>query len=205
MRQLLQSTHACTLLKAERTEGRLNHAYLLIFDDARNLKTALKEFSKIFFGADGEGADAERISRLIDEENFSDCMFFPESGKKFSVEDAERILEESALKPVEGNKKLFVAGDFAEATTQAQNKLLKLLEEPPEGVYFLLGATVSFSVLPTILSRTEKLEIPPFTQKEVTACLNRLYPGKESETGALRGRVGRKRGSGAEYFGGRIL
>ena len=59
MRQLLQSTHACTLLKAERTEGRLNHAYLLIFDDARNLKTALKEFSKIFFGADGEGADAE--------------------------------------------------------------------------------------------------------------------------------------------------
>ena len=183
MRQLLQSTHACTLLKAERTEGRLNHAYLLIFDDARNLKTALKEFSKIFFGADGEGADAERISRLIDEENFSDCMFFPESGKKFSVEDAERILEESALKPVEGNKKLFVAGDFAEATTQAQNKLLKLLEEPPEGVYFLLGATVSFSVLPTILSRTEKLEIPPFTQREVTACLNRLYPGKESETG----------------------
>ena len=82
MRQLLQSTHACTLLKAERTEGRLNHAYLLIFDDARNLKTALKEFSKIFFGADGEGADAERISRLIDEENFSDCMFFSRIGEK---------------------------------------------------------------------------------------------------------------------------
>lgn len=82
------------------------------------------------------------------------------------MEDAERILEESALKPVEGNKKLFVAGDFAEATTQAQNKLLKLLEEPPEGVYFLLGATVSFSVLPTILSRTEKLEIPRLRKRK---------------------------------------
>lgn len=178
MRQLIRSTHAYALLQAESAENRLNHTYLLVFDDARNLRLALKEFAKIFFGADGSdnSAKSERIGGLIDEECFSDCIFLPEQGKKFSVEDAEKIREESALKPVEGNKKLFVVGDFAESTGQAQNKLLKLLEEPPEGIFFLLGATVTFPVLPTVLSRAQRLEIPPFSLKEETDCLKRLYP-----------------------------
>lgn len=179
MRLLLQSTPAYGLLKAEREENRLNHAYLLIFDDARNLRPALKEFSKLFFssvGKQGNDEKEERIFGLIDEENFSDCIILPQEGKKFSVEDAEKIAEESALKPVEGDKKLFVIGDFAEATVQAQNKLLKLLEEPPKNVYFLLGATVDFPVLSTVVSRTERLEISPFSMKETTECLKRIYP-----------------------------
>ena len=181
MRRLLQSTRSYALLKAEKEENRLNHAYLLIFDDARNLKTALKEFAKIFFNEEGNPFASERIFELIDAETFSDCLFFPAEGKKFSVEDAEKITEESALKPVEGNRKLFVVGDFAEATVQAQNKLLKLLEEPPAGVCFLLGATVTFPVLPTVLSRAEKLEIPAFSVKEVKACLERMYSVSASD------------------------
>ena len=77
------------------------------------------------------------------------------------AEDAENIREETLLSPIEGERKLFVLGDFAEANTQTQNKLLKLLEEPPQGVIFLLGATTVFPVLPTVLSRTKKLEILP--------------------------------------------
>lgn len=181
MRRLLQSTRSYALLKAEKEENRLNHAYLLIFDDARNLKTALKEFAKIFFNEEGNPFASKRIFELIDAETFSDCLFFPAEGKKFSVEDAEKITEESALKPVEGNRKLFVVSDFAEATVQAQNKLLKLLEEPPAGVCFLLGATVTFPVLPTVLSRAEKLEIPAFSVKEVKACLERMYSVSASD------------------------
>lgn len=191
MRQLLQTTRAYALLKAERAENRLSHAYLLVFDDARNLRAALKEFAKLFFlpasGPEAGGAEAarngqainpaDRIGALIDEESFADCVFLPGPGQKFSVEDAERVREESALKPVESDTKLFVISDFAESTAQAQNKLLKLLEEPPAGVRLLLGATVTFPVLPTILSRTEKLEIPPFSTREVADCLKRLYPG----------------------------
>lgn len=175
MRQLIQSARAYRLLKTECAENRLNHSYLLVFDDARNLRIVLREFAKLFFLSPDQ-ARTERIAARIDEENFADCMFFPEKEKKFTVEDAEKIREESALKPVEGNRKLFVIGDFAEATVQAQNKLLKLLEEPPENVCFLLGATVTFPVLPTVLSRAQRLEISPFSVKEVTECLKRLYP-----------------------------
>lgn len=177
MRQLIHSTQAYTILQAEQTENKLNHTYLLVFNDPRNLRFALKEFAKIFFEASkAESRKRERIHSLIDSESFSDCIILPEIGKKFSVEDAEKIREESSLKPVEEERKLFVIDNVAEATVQAQNKLLKLLEEPPRGVYFLLGATFTFSVLQTVLSRAQKLEIPPFSVETETECLSRLYP-----------------------------
>lgn len=172
METLLKKTQAYELLRAEGRENRFGHAYLLHFDDGKNLTTALKTFAKLFFA---DRADAARVERLIDEDSFADCLRYPEADKKLTVDDAENIREESLLSPVEGEHKLFLLGDFAEANAQTQNKLLKLLEEPPQGVVFLLGTTSIFPVLPTVLSRTERLEILPFTPQEVSACLSRMY------------------------------
>ena len=189
MQTLLKTTKAYNLLKAEGKEGRFAHAYLLLLNDSKNLKEALKTFAKLFFDCEqselfkdcpqtAEMQKKRRISELIDSENFSDCLFFPSDGKKLTVEDAEKIREESTLNPVEGDKKVFLLGDFAEANTQTQNKLLKLLEEPPKGVIFLLGATTVFPVLSTVLSRTKKLEILPFNNEEIADCLCRIYKDK---------------------------
>ena len=180
MQSLIESTRAYGLLKAEGNARSLAHAYLLSFDDERNLPDALKIFAKIFFNCAGSSLSqkSERISSLIDKQNFADCLFFPETEKRFSVEDAERLGEECLLKPVEGDRKLFIVSDFSLATPQAQNKLLKLLEEPPEGVYFLLGATSEFAILPTVLSRVKRLEIRPFSNEETLAFLARYYGNK---------------------------
>ncbi|MBQ8291019.1 MAG: hypothetical protein IJX88_00725 [Clostridia bacterium] len=177
MQTLMKNTQAYKLLQAEKLSNKLAHAYLLLCDDTKNLRETAKLFAKPFFGCDGENLSQkqQRIAELIDEEHFSDCLFYPESGKKFVVEDADKLAEECALKPVEGNEKLFVITDFSDATPQAQNKLLKLLEEPPQGVYFLLGASSSFSVLQTVLSRVKKLEIQPFSAEELVPALNRIY------------------------------
>ena len=179
MQTLLKQTRAYRLIKTEEARGGLSHAYLLLFDDARNLRSALKAFIKPFFNCSEEKTDEEkRRSNLIDNETFSDCLFFPESGKKFMVEDAERITEESVLKPVEGEKKAFVISDFDFAIPAAQNKLLKLLEEPPEGVVFLLGARTAYPVLSTVLSRVKTIEIPPFEAAEIESYLARNYGGR---------------------------
>ncbi len=176
MQTLLKETGAYRLLKAERDKNRLHHAYLLLLDDKRNLREAVKTFAKLlFFCEEADTPEAARISSLIDGEIFSDCLIFPKTDKKFTVAETEDILEEIPLKPIEGGKKVFLVADFAEATAQAQNKLLKVLEEPPENVFFLLGATSSYPVLSTVLSRTEKLEILPFTERQVADCLRRLY------------------------------
>ena len=174
MERLLKTTQAYRLMEKECAENTFSHAYLLLFNDARNLRLSVKTFAKLFFLTDNE-CENERREKLINEESFSDCLFYPADGKKLTVEDAESIKEESLLSPVEGKRKVFVLCDFAEATPQTQNKLLKLLEEPPHGVVFLLGATTAFPVLATVLSRTKKLELLPFSLEDVTACLTRIY------------------------------
>ncbi len=176
MQTLLQNTGAYRLLKKERESTGFSHAYLLVFEDVKHLRSALKTFAKLLFECEKEDTpQKKRISNLIDTESFSDCLFYPAEGKKLMVEDAEKILEESTLAPVEGEKKVFLLSDFAEANVQMQNKLLKLLEEPPKGVIFLLGTSSAFPVLPTVLSRTKKLEIFPFSAEEITRCLIRIY------------------------------
>ena len=178
MIELLQNTQAYRLLQKESEENMYSHAYLLLFDDARNLRATLKEFAKLLFTAPTD-REKERIDKLIDEESYADCLFYPADGKKLAVEDAEKIREESLLSPIEGERKVFVLGDFSDANTQTQNKLLKMLEEPPKGVVFLLGATTAFSVLPTVLSRTKKLEILPFAIRDIEGALHRLYGEKQ--------------------------
>lgn len=183
MQTLWKKTRAYKTVLSDGANNRFGHAYMLIYGDARNLNALLKTFAKLFFTQDTKEREyEERISRLIDTQSFADCHFFPEEGKRFSVEDAEKIAEECTLKPVEGDKKLFVIGDFSEATAPAQNKLLKLLEEPPKGVIFLLGTSLTHSVLPTVLSRVKKLEIPPFSLVEIVEALSRVYGNRFAQS-----------------------
>lgn len=176
MQTLLKNTNAYRLLKADGESRAFHHAYLVLFDDSKNLRTAMKTFAKVLFSCDNPTSPAaSRVANLIDTESFADCLFYPQSDKKFLVEDAERVGEECLLQPVEGAQKVFVIADFAEANAAAQNKLLKLLEEPPRGVVFLLGATTAFPVLPTVLSRVKKLEVHPFDTLAVAECLARVY------------------------------
>jgi len=65
--------------------------------------------------------------------------------------------------------------DYAERmTTQAQNAFLKLLEEPGIGIYFFLVSHSVEKLLPTILSRTEKLEILPITASQSEEFIDKL-------------------------------
>lgn len=181
MQTLIKSTNAYKLLKAEKEHGRLHHAYLILHDDSRNLRAYLKIFAKLLFDVETpSNPKQERLSNLIDEELFSDCLTYPRVDKKFTVAESENVLEEIALRPIEQTKKVFLIADLAEATEQAQNKILKILEEPPQNVFFLLGASVSYPILQTVLSRSAKLEIHPFDQKQIESCLARLYEGNKN-------------------------
>ena len=175
MQSLLASTHPYQIFQRERAKGELSHAYLLLCADDELLKEGLKTFAACFF----EGNS--RAKSLIEKQSFCDCLFFPKDGKKLSVDDANLIVEEAGIRPIEGDKKVFVIDGFQTALPSFQNKLLKILEEPPEGVYFLIGATTEFSLLPTILSRVKKLEFAPFITQDIQGYLTRNFPSLSKE------------------------
>ena len=169
MKQLLHSTNAYLSMKRD-----VSPATLIVFPDAKYLRALLKECAKAFFGE----SDTRRCA-LIEEESFSDCLMLPQAGAKLTVDDASRIIDESLLHPVEEEKKLFVLDAFDTASTLVQNKLLKILEEPPAGVYFLLGVSSEGAVLPTVLSRMRKISVPPFAEEAVLAALKRGHAHEE--------------------------
>lgn len=169
MERLIKETTAYKILSGDRRANKLSHAYMLDFCDVKNLRAALKLFALEFYGVQSTSALGARILN----ESYSDFTIYPEEGKKITADGVAEIIEDSALRPVEGAKKLYVICGFETASTLIQNKLLKTLEEPLEGVHFLLGVTTLAPVLDTVRSRVKLLEIPPFTESEIFAALER--------------------------------
>lgn len=75
-----------------------------------------------------------------------------------AVREATRIL---GLKPVEGQRKIVVVENVDRMTLQAQNALLKTLEEPPGAAHLILTASRVRNVLPTVVSRCQRIPFAP--------------------------------------------
>lgn len=169
MNELIKGTTAYKIFSGDRQSGKLSHAYMLHFADRRNMRGALKLFASEFFGAE----KGTRLYSAIESESFTDLKIYPREGEKITADGIAEIIEDGALRPVEGEKKLFIISGFETASVLIQNKMLKTLEEPLEGVYFLLGACSLAPVLGTVLSRVKTLEIPPFSEEQIYLALER--------------------------------
>lgn len=163
---LIKNTTAYKIFANDKLSGTLSHAVLLVCDDGFMLKKYLKIFAQALMCEKSQPCFNCRTCRLIDAENFQDVVFYPKD-KKLVVDDVNDLISKSYVKPLEKDKKLFVLSDMQEANLQSQNKLLKILEEPPENTYFLLGTTSTYPLLSTILSRVKKFEIPHFKDDDI--------------------------------------
>ncbi len=169
MNKLICGTSAYKIFCADARAHRLSHSYMLYFDDAWSLRQALKLFALEFFGATADSRDG----RLILSEGFADMKIYPAPDKKLTADVAAEIVDDSVKKPVERDRKLYIVSDFGSASPIFQNKLLKILEEAPAGVCFLLGTLSLAPVLDTVKSRVKLLEIPPFTKEQIFSALER--------------------------------
>lgn len=134
--------------------------------------------SLLLTGENGVGLST--ASRYIAElRNAKPTVILPEKDEKVdldkgvvSVEIMRRLYDETRSKTM-GDRIIII--DYAERMTiQAQNAFLKLLEEPGLGIYFILASHPTTKLLPTILSRTEKLEIRPITKDQSEDLLDLL-------------------------------
>lgn len=169
MKQLILGTTAYATFKSDVEQKRCSHAYMLHLNDVKNLRAVLKIFALKFFNLSENDVDGRRLLN----ENLPDCRIFPAEGKPLTADAVSELLSDSVLNPLEKENKLYIISGFEQASALLQNKLLKTLEEPPRGVYFILGVTTLAPVLDTVKSRVKTLTIPPFTPQEILAALNR--------------------------------
>ncbi len=183
---LVKNKEAFKTVKRDKINGNLSHAYLLLMPDEENLDKVLKVLVKLVLCNESEICGKCRACRLIDDNAYSDVLVFPEKKGAVLSSDVNKLIEESYFKPIEAERKIFVVSCAHTMNIQAQNKLLKTLEEPPENVHIFLGATSEFALLPTVKSRVKKLEIASFTNEELINALSSECLDKDRLIKAVR-------------------
>ncbi|MFN3404347.1 MAG: ATP-binding protein [Cytophagaceae bacterium] len=84
-----------------------------------------------------------------------------------SVEESRNIIKNISLKPFEAEYKILIIWLPENMHITAANAILKVLEEPPQKTLFLLVTNNSEKIITTVLSRTQKVKVRPFTDEEV--------------------------------------
>ncbi len=87
------------------------------------------------------------------------------------IDDIRQLKSRAYLPPQEGKMSVFILDEAHMLTTEAFNALLKLLEEPPSHVIFILATTELHKIPDTIISRCQLVEFKKATTQEIT---NRL-------------------------------
>lgn len=128
-----------SLRNSYKNTGQLHHAYV-VEGDTENAYKNVCEFCETDLGFQTK----------------ANPHFIYEAYDKFLVDDARRIRELQMNKTKDGQKKIFVVS-FNFITTEAQNSLLKVLEEPTKGTHFFIITPSSHIFLDTIRSRVSIL------------------------------------------------
>ena len=115
-----------------------------------------------------------------------------ESGNKqgiIGVKEVQKIHHKMSLKSHSGGNKVMVIFGADKLNTDATNKLLKLFEEPPKNSFFILIAEQAEKLLPTLVSRCQKVTVPPIKIDKIEIGLKKLMPEGEI-SGAVNGSNG---------------
>ena len=91
-----------------------------------------------------------------------------------TAKETLEIIKKLSLKAYEGKAKTLIIW-MPEHLRNESNKLLKIIEEPPQKTYFILVAYNYDSLLPTITSRTQLVKMPAYTEEEVADFLGKKY------------------------------
>lgn len=84
-----------------------------------------------------------------------------DAASRRKVEDAEDLINRVSLGTYGSRYKVYIIDEVHMLTDHAFNALLKTLEEPPKSVIFILATTEEYKVIPTIISRCQKLDFKP--------------------------------------------
>jgi DNA polymerase-3 subunit delta' len=156
--------------------GQLSHAYIFSGQEMIGKKTFAIELT----GLVNRGAEAA-VNPVTDADvRFGvnpDLLLIDsggsESGQTIAIDDIRRVKNFVSLSPYIGPYKIVVIDDAHLMTTEAQNSLLKVLEEPSPSSILILVTANPTALLPTIISRCQEIKFLPHSKEEAEEVLKK--------------------------------
>ncbi len=187
------------LIKAMEQEH-TSHAYILSGEPGMGKKMMAKTFAMAMECENRRGGEPCGLChscRQFMSDNHPDVIYVThEKPGSIGVDDIrEQLVDDIQIRPYNSPFKIYIVDEAEKMTVQAQNALLKTIEEPPAYGVILLLAASSGSFLPTVLSRCVTLSLQPLPDEVVREhLLEHLHIGKQQAdicTAFSRGNLGK--------------
>ena len=165
--------HITTTLKNELKNGRISHAYLFTGSRGTGKTTCAKILAKAvncLAPRDGSPCGECEICREIDS-GMSIDVFEIDAASNRKIEYVREIIDEVQTAPHRCKYRVYIIDEVHMLTAEAFNALLKILEEPPKHIVFILATTEVHKILLTIQSRCQRFDFHRIAPRDIA---NRL-------------------------------
>lgn len=163
--QINHQKRAASILQRAILTDRISHAWLFCGPSASDMRVLALAFAAAIQctrrGPDVADACMEcRSCRQAMDGNHPDILVWThEKARTFSVGEVRALISDVSIRPFESDHKIYIVPDAHLMRDEAQNALLKTLEEPPEYVVLILLAHSADAMLETVRSRCQMVEL----------------------------------------------
>lgn len=107
------------------------------------------------------------------------------SKKSIGVDEIRKIISDVYIRPFQARYKVYIIEDGDALTPEAQNAMLKILEEPPLYTVFIICTTNLGFILPTVQSRSRIIHFYPQSGRDISAYIKQNYPDLKLQAGFI--------------------
>lgn len=144
----------------------LSHCYLLIGEDDYLINKFANFFACAISCDDNPACFSCNQCKSFLNGYSTDIEIYPKEANFITVKDAINVVNNAHLMPLNSKYKIFILKNIDQATIQAQNKLLKTLEDAPQTAIFILTSTSEQNILHTVISRTKKIYVEKLNEQQ---------------------------------------
>ena len=164
------------------------HSYLFYGADGIGKKIFAKEFAKMILCNGEEIKPCNNCKSCIefDSNNNPDFFLIEPDGNSIKIDQIRQMQKSVLEKPIESSKKVYIIDNCHLMTKEAQNCMLKTLEEPQEYIVIILISSNENSILPTVKSRCTKIYFKELNDSEIFKYIGNNYEGTLLENDLIK-------------------